>query len=233
MKVFCLIIGGGEHAKVVIDLLEQSGHVEVHGILDRDSTRWGQRVHGVQILGDNSLLPELRARGLEYFIVGLGSTGDNRPRQRLFEMALAHGFRPLRATHPRAIVSPTSQIGGGTVIMAGAVLNPDSRIGANVIVNTGAIVEHDCVIGNHVHLATGSLLAGRVSVGDGAHIGIGASIRQGLRIGENAVVGAGTVVVKDVPAGVVVVGVPARILNPSRRAGGGMMGIWSARCSEM
>ena len=50
-------------------------------------------------------------------------------------------------------------------------------------------------------------------MGAGAHIGAGATIRQGLAIGEAAVVGAGAVVVKDVPAGAVVVGVPARVLR--------------------
>ena len=50
-------------------------------------------------------------------------------------------------------------------------------------------------------------------VREGATIGAGATIRQGLAIGEAAVVGAGAVVVKDVPAGAVVVGVPARVLR--------------------
>jgi len=42
------------------------------------------------------------------------------------------------------------------------------------------------------------------------HIGIGAAIRQQITIGDYSVVGAGAVVVKDVPPGVVVIGVPAR-----------------------
>jgi acetyltransferase-like isoleucine patch superfamily enzyme len=43
-------------------------------------------------------------------------------------------------------------------------------------------------------------------------VGAGAVIRQGIQIGDGAVVGAGAVVVKDVPPGVTVVGVPARVL---------------------
>lgn len=47
----------------------------------------------------------------------------------------------------------------------------------------------------------------------GASIGSGATLLCGITIGERAVVGAGAVVTKDVPAGAVVAGCPARILK--------------------
>jgi len=52
-----------------------------------------------------------------------------------------------------------------------------------------------------------------VTVGEGSHIGIGATILQGVRIGTNAVVGAGAVVLRDVPDGDRVAGVPARSIR--------------------
>ncbi len=53
----------------------------------------------------------------------------------------------------------------------------------------------------------------RTHVGRGASIGTGATILGGVAIGEGAIVGAGAVVTKDVPAGVTVVGNPARALR--------------------
>ena len=47
----------------------------------------------------------------------------------------------------------------------------------------------------------------------GASLGSGAVILCGVTIGENALVGAGSVITKDVPAGKVVVGNPARVIN--------------------
>ena len=106
----------------------------------------------------------------------------------------------------------------------GSALSPFVTIGSNVRIgkcfqaNLYSYVEHDCVIEDFVTFAPGVKCNGNIHIQDHVYIGAGAVIRQGtpdqpLIIGAGAVVGMGAVVTKSVPAGVTVVGNPARILT--------------------
>lgn len=205
--------GSGGHAKVVLEILRNNPEYLFPALLDSNAEVWGKNLGGVPILGGDDLLDKLRAEGIHHAFIGVGSVGNSARRQKLYELALSHGFQVVSAIHPQAVISTSARIGAGVAIMAGAIINADAQIGDNVIINTGAIVEHDCSVGNHAHIATGALLAGEVAVGEGSHVGIGASVKQGVRIGRNAIVGAGAVVIKDVPDHVIVAGVPARFLK--------------------
>jgi len=208
MKVVGL--GAGGHAKVLIEILRAMGGFELIGLLDIDPDLKDSQVLGVPVLGNDNLLPELRAQGVDHAFIGIGSIGNNQPRVDLYKKATDSGFKMVQAIHPSAVISPSAETGAGLSVMATAVINAAAILGDNVIINTGAILEHDCVIGDHVHVATGARLAATVCVGDGAHIGAGATVRQSVTIGPGAVVGAGAVVVSDVPSDARVAGVPAR-----------------------
>jgi UDP-perosamine 4-acetyltransferase len=206
-------LGAGGHAKVVIDILQTAGGCELVGLLDASRLLWEKTVLGVRVLGGDDLLPELRGQGVTHAFIGVGSTGDTKPRQQLYKKLHQYGFELVSAVHPQAVVARSVKLRPGVTIMAGCILNAHARIGANVVVNTGGIIEHDCVIGDHAFIGPGVRLGGTVEVGSGAHLGIGATVLQNIHIGKNAIVGAGAVVIEDVPDNTVVVGVPARVLR--------------------
>jgi len=216
-RIYCVVLGGGGHARVLIDSLQFQQNVELYAVLDSDRSLWGKMLLEVPILGGDEMLPEVKRQGVTHFVVGLGGTGNNQPRRKLFESAVALGLIPLTVVHPSAVCSRRARLGEGCVLYPAVVVNAGATLGINVIVNTGAIVEHDCVVGDHVHVATGARLAGTVKIGALAHIGAGATVVHCISIGEGAVVGAGATVVKDVPPHIVVAGVPARPMRTALR----------------
>lgn len=204
-----LVIGGGGHARVVVDLIEQTNEFTIAGVVDNKLEK-GTMILGKKVLGGDKDLPSIIQGNGHTIAIGVGSTKDNALRQSLFMNALRLGCVVPTLKHPSAVVAQDVVIKDGAQLMAGVIIQSGTTIGENTIVNTGAQVDHDCMVGGSVHICPGVVLSGGVTVGSEAFIGAGAVVIQGIRIGSKAVVGAGAVVVRDVPDGAVVKGVPAK-----------------------
>jgi acetyltransferase-like isoleucine patch superfamily enzyme len=126
-------------------------------------------------------------------------------------------------------VGDCSRIGTFVEIQKNACIGRNVKISSHSFICEGVTIEDNVFIGHNVTFINDKFPRATTAEGEpqseadwevvptvvkkGASIGSGATILCGITIGENAVVGAGSVVTRDVPAGVVVAGTPAKIMR--------------------
>ncbi|MCR4809449.1 MAG: N-acetyltransferase [Prevotella sp.] len=125
------------------------------------------------------------------------------------------------------VVFPKCKIGENCNICANVLIENDVVIGNNVTIKCGVQVwdgitlEDNVMIGGNVSFTNDKFPRShnanwkmeRTKVCRGASIGAGSVILPGITIGENAMIGAGSVVTRDVPAGELWLGNPARFMK--------------------
>lgn len=139
-------------------------------------------------------------------------------REKLANQLFIDGIQLWTVQADNVVMMDNIEIDEGAALSPFVSITSNIKIGKCFHANLYSYVEHDCVIGDYVTFAPGVKCNGNIHIEDHAYIGTGAVIKQGtpdkpLVIGKGAVVGMGAVVTKSVPAGVTVVGNPARILE--------------------
>lgn len=198
-KNYC-IYGTSGHAKVIVEIIENSGDF-IKELYDDDPGK--KSLLNYKVVNDKVVLS---IPGVEWVI----AIGDNLIRKKIAtNNSLSYGI----VMDVKSNISNSVEIGIGTVIMAGVTINSCTKIGKHSIINTNASIDHDCIIGDYVHISPNATLCGGVTIGEGTHIGAGAVIIPGIHIGKWATIGAGSVIIKDVPDKVTIVGNPGKIIK--------------------
>ena len=203
-----VMVGAAGSGRELLDVVEAAGGYDIVGVVDdapSDVNVQRLRDRGIPLLGS---LEEWLARGERVrYLVGIEDPSVRRRIDRLFQDA---GDVPATVVHPAAVIGSRTSFGEGTVIGAGAVISTNVTTGRHVHVLANATVGHDTIIGDHSSLWPAGVLSSEIRVGEGVIVGAGALVLPGLTVGDDAVVGAAACVVRDVPPGAVVKGVPAR-----------------------
>lgn len=121
--------------------------------------------------------------------------------------------------------------------LTGVEIHPGATIGRRLFIDhaMGVVIGETAEVGDDVMLYHGVTLGGRSmrrvkrhpTVGDGVTIGAGATVLGPITVGAGAQIGANAVVVKDVPPGAVVVGVPGRVRRPAAEPPTDTYDVWA------
>ncbi len=161
---------------------------------------------GYQILGGREAISGLELDRTHFFNNVFGRMSTRRKISNLMEQ---EGCRFARLVSPDVDLSMV-ELGEGVAIEQCVALDAFVKLGNHTIVKRSASVGHETILGDFVFVGPGATICGRVKIEDEVYVGAGSLLRDGVSVGAGAVIGAGAVVVKDVPAGLTVVGNPAR-----------------------
>ncbi|WP_028544003.1 acetyltransferase [Paenibacillus taiwanensis] len=112
--------------------------------------------------------------------------------------------------HPTSYVSEHVKLGIGNVVLSNCSINTNVSIGNYNIINSNVVIEHDSNIGDNNFISAAACVGSSVDIKNGSFIGLNSSIRERTVIHNFSFVGIGSNVLKDVDAGTIVYGNPAK-----------------------
>ncbi len=209
-----IVIGGGGHAREIIDVVEAINRVEptfefIGFAADGYYNEAEMSARGARYLG--GVRESLKRVDAEY-VIGIGS---GEARRVIDGLASSMGRDAASLVHPESSMGFGVELGPGTVITAGARLTTEVKLGRHVHVNVNCTVSHDVRLDDYVTLSPGVNVSGWVHLCELVTMGTGSSTIDRVEIGAATLVGAGATVTADLPPGVTAMGTPARFTETS------------------
>tara|TARA_R110001583_G_scaffold107898_1_gene256595 strand:- start:4196 stop:4852 length:657 start_codon:yes stop_codon:yes gene_type:complete len=207
------VFGASGFGREVLPLLREQINQSNSQIFFVDDTPPSKVLNGIDVVTfeEFNSFPSLN----KYLTIAIA---DSSVREKLFHRCEQAKIEIIDVVAKNTIKMDEVRIGKGYIISPFCTLTSNIKIGVGFQANIYSYVAHDCDIGDFVTFAPSVKCNGNVKIENHAYIGTGAVIKQGrtgrpLIIGEGAVVGMGAVVTKNVPAGDVVVGNPAKSIK--------------------
>ena len=147
------------------------------------------------------------------------AVGEPSVRADVYDRFRDAGYKLATLIHPKVHIPEDTSVGRGAIICSGCFVSCGVGLSDNVLLQPAASVGHDCRIGSHSVISTFVSLAGRCTIGTRTYIGMSVPVKEDTTIGDDVIIGMGSVVLRNIEAGVVALGNPARPMraNDSRR----------------
>jgi UDP-3-O-[3-hydroxymyristoyl] glucosamine N-acyltransferase len=143
----------------------ECGH-EIHGHLDD---------FGGESLGSYAQNRERILSNRIPLLLGIGYA-DLKARYSVLHTLLTDGVELPNLIHPRAFVSPKTQLGPANIVMAGSLIDAFCVIGAGNVFWPGSVLSHDCLVGDNTFFSPSSTSCGFTKIGSSVFIGANAVI---------------------------------------------------------
>jgi sugar O-acyltransferase (sialic acid O-acetyltransferase NeuD family) len=207
------IYGAGGAGRELAFALSLENRWSVQGFIDDTPGKAGHVVSGIPVIGHIG-----RFTGKEVPIA-VCICNDPSIKRAVVSRAMAQGQHDFPAIigSQKSIVAPSAKLGIGCIVsLPDNFISPDVVLGDFVFVNCATRIGHDVTVGDYTTIFSGIDIGGFAQIGADCVIGSASVINPHVKIGDGSIIGAGSVVVKDIPAGVVAAGNPARFIREVR-----------------
>ncbi|PKG37748.1 acetyltransferase [Psychromonas sp. Urea-02u-13] len=194
-----VVIGGGGHASVLVDILRAQQR-EIVAIVSPEDVSQRHVFSGITHLKNDEDVLDFSPEAIR-LVNGIGMLPKSSLKRKLNEhfISLGYQFETIISTH--AHISPFAEIEQGAQIFPGAIIQAGAIIGSHSIINSGVIIEHDCRIGEYNHIAPKASVCGQVTTNNDVYIGASATVIQNITLEKSSIVGAGAIVTKNMSSG--------------------------------
>ena len=176
-----LVCGGGvaSDALGVIDAINDVHHsIDVAGFVSDGD--FGV-IHGHKQIGN---IEDIGRLDVSHYLVCLGY--PEKKKSVIDRIRDIGGVVPAPALiHPRAWVPKGTEIGDGSLVLAGVCFSRGVRVGRHVYISHGALVGHEAVIADYVSLMPGASVSGDTVLFEGCMIGSNATVLEKISPLEN------------------------------------------------
>ncbi len=203
-----IILGAGGYAQQLLWVINQISSKEVIGFVDETITEEG-RYNDLPIRKTLELYEnERNAKNFKLIC----ATGNIPLRKRWVE-TYQNDYEFTTVIDPSALVSPDINIGKNVIILGQTVCSVECVIEDHVNINWFCLISHHTRVGSYTNISSGVRLTGHARIGQFCDIGTNVTIIPQKKVGDHCILGAGAVVIMDIPAYSIAVGIPAKVIK--------------------